>query len=99
MNKKDSAKVTEAQERFQAWRRLFDVRAGLSEDLRKAAIAYGEQQRRVVAGGGLDERKLLFDREIALLQLSLEYSNTVHAMAELKCPTPQPKKVKNARRT
>lgn len=99
MNKKDKAKVAEAQERFQTWRRLFDVRGGLSEDLRKAAIAYGDQQRLVVAGGGVDERKGLFTREIALLQLSLEYSTVVNSMERLKQPPPQPRKVKNARRS
>lgn len=87
---------------FQTWRGLFDVRAGLSEDLRKAAIEYGKQQRRVVAGGGVTERSTLFTREITLLQLALTYSETVQRMEDLRSAaiqTTPAKKAKNARRT
>lgn len=90
------------QETFKTWRNLFDVRAGLSEDLRKAAIEYGNQQRRVAAGGGVTERSTLFTREITLLQLALAYSQTVQSMEDLRSEAmklPQNKKVKNARRT
>ena len=92
---------------WQSWKTLFHVRAGLSEDLRKAAIEYGKQHQRVTTGAGAGEqtyakgetpRSVLFDRESAVLRLSLLYATTVQTMEDLKSPLTK-KKAKNARRT